>query len=123
MVKYLAKFQNFKIRFCVEPPEYSSIPDIPKKDWKYAPYCIRSKDLPLDAPKPKIKPIDLTHYFDCNLIHDVLTGKAVTGTINFWNKTTLEWFSNKQSTSETTTYGSKFILCWTCFEKIIDHHN
>ena len=123
MVGNLAKFRDFKIRFRVDPPDYSSVPDIPKQDWKYTPYGIQSEDLPLDEPEPKGKPIVLTHYFDANLIHDVLSGKAVTVTIHFWNKTPMDWFSKKQSTSETATYGSKFLLCRTCFKQAIDHQN
>ena len=123
MIGYLAKFRDFKIRFCMDPPDYSSVPDIPERDWKYTPYSIRSEDLPLDAPKPKGKPITLTHYFDANLMHDVLLGKDFTGTIHFWNKTPMDWFSKKQSTSETATYGSKFLSCITCFEQAVHHQN
>ena len=90
MVGYLIKFQDFKIRFSVDSLYYSSISDIPKQDWKYTPYGIQSNDLPLDAPKPKGKPIVLTHYFDANLMHDILSGKAVTGTIHFWNKNIMD---------------------------------
>ena len=73
MIGYLAKFQDFKIRFHVDPPDYSSVPDIPKQYWKYTPYGIRLEDLPLDAPKPKGKLISLTYYFDANLMYDVLS--------------------------------------------------
>ena len=107
----------------MDPPDYSSIPDIPELDWKYTPYGICSEDLPLDAPKPKGKTSTLTHYFDANLMNDVLSGKAVTGTIHFWNKTPMDWFSKKQSTSETATYGSKFLAFRTCFKQAIDHQN
>ena len=33
------------------------------------------------------------------------------------------WYSKKQATSETATYGSEFIACRTCCEQIIDLHN
>ena len=107
----------------MNPPDYSSVPDIPEQDWKYTPYSICSEDLPLDTPQPKGKPITLTHYFDANLMHDVLSEKAVLGTIHFWNKIPMDQFSKKQSTSETATYGSKFLTCRTCFEQTIDHQN
>jgi hypothetical protein len=77
----------------------------------------------LDAPPPLGKQIVLTHYFDANLMHDVLSGKAVTGILHFYNKTPIDWYSKKQSTTETATYGSEFVLCRTCFEQIIDHRN
>ena len=96
MIGYLAKFQDFKIRFRVDPQYYFSVPYISKQDFKYTPYRICSEDLRLNAPKPKGKPITLTQYFNANIVHDVLSGKAVTGTIQFRNKTPMDWFSKKQ---------------------------
>ena len=64
--------------------------------------------------------IVLTHYFDANLMHNVLDGKAVTGCLHFANKTPIMWYSKKQSTSETATYGAEFSAARTCFEQIID---
>jgi hypothetical protein len=54
-------------------------------------------------------------------MHDVLSGKAVTGVVHFYNKTPVNWYCKKQSTMETATYGSKFLACRTCFEQIINH--
>lgn len=48
---------------------------------------------------------------------------AVTGLINFYDKTPDNWFCKKQVTSETVTYRSKFISCCTCFEQVIDYQN
>jgi hypothetical protein len=55
-------------------------------------------------------------------MHDVLSGKAVTGVVHFYNKTPVAWYCKKQSTTESATYGSEFLACRTCFEQIIDHH-
>jgi hypothetical protein len=54
-------------------------------------------------------------------MHDVLSGKAVTGVVHFYNKTLVDCYCKKQSTTETATYGSEFLACRTCFEQIIDH--
>jgi hypothetical protein len=43
---------------------------------------------------------------------DVTTGKLVTGILHLINKTPLDWYSKKQATVETATYGSEFIA--TC---------
>ena len=53
-------------------------------------------------------------------MHGVLSGKAVTGCLHFANKTPIMWYSKKQSTSETATYGAKCIAGRTCIEQIID---
>ena len=39
------------------------------------------------------------------------------------NATPIEWFSKKQATSETATYGSEFVAARTCVEQIIDLRN
>jgi len=120
---YLCKFRHFMIRFRTDEPDRSPVPDIPNYTWKHSAYGLPSEDIPEDAPSPLGKRVLLTHYFDANLMHDVLSGKAVTGILHFYNKTPIDWYSKKQSTTETATYGSEFLSCRTCFEQIIDHRN
>ena len=53
-------------------------------------------------------------------MHDVLSGKAVTGCIHFANKTPLVSFSKKQATSEIAPYESKFIAGRADIEQAVD---
>ena len=69
------------------------------------------------------KRVILTHYFDANLIHDILSGKAVTGCVHMANKIPMMWYSRKQATSETATYCSEFVSGRTCVEQVIDLEN
>ena len=39
------------------------------------------------------------------------------------NKTPLDWYSKKQATVETATYGSEFVAARICVEQIIDLRN
>jgi hypothetical protein len=39
------------------------------------------------------------------------------------NKTPIEWYTKKQATVETTTYGSEFVAARVCVEQIIDLGN
>jgi hypothetical protein len=50
---------------------------------------------------------------------NVTTGKSVTGILHLINKTPLDWYSKKQATVETATYGSEFIAARICVEQII----
>jgi hypothetical protein len=120
IIGYLCKFRHFMLRFCVDEPDYSNI-KAPEYDLIHSVYGDPKEDLPPDASKPLGKRIILTHHFDANLMHDVLSGKAVTGVLHFYNKTPVDWYCKKQSTSETATYGSEFLACQTCFEQIMDH--
>ena len=78
------------------------------------------EELPHDDPIALGNPVIMTHYVDANFYHDILTGRSVTGVLHFLDKTPIDWFSKKQATSETATYGSKFVVARTCVEKNID---
>jgi hypothetical protein len=61
-----------------------------------------------------------SHYVDANLMHDMVSGKSVTGCIHFINQTPIDSYSKKQATVETATYGSEFVAARTCTEQIIE---
>jgi hypothetical protein len=56
-------------------------------------------------------------------MHDVTTGRYVTGILHLSNKTPIEWYSKKQAKVETVIYRSEFFAARICVEKIIDVHN
>ena len=119
--EYACNFKHFKLRYRTEEPDFSSFDNKDAKDWSHTPYGQQHEELPKDAPEPLGKRVTLSHYFDANLMHDVLSGKSVTGCIHFWNKTSMDWYSKKQKTPETATYGSEYCSGKTCFEQIVDH--
>jgi hypothetical protein len=53
-------------------------------------------------------------------MHDVTTGKWVSVILHLINKTPLDWYSKKQATVETVTYGSEFFVARICVEQIKD---
>ena len=72
----------------------------------------------MDAPTPKGKVVRTTTYKDANLYHDQATGRAVTGVLHFLNQTPVEWYSKKQPTVETATYGSEFTAAKIAIQQI-----
>ena len=76
--------------------------------------------IPHDAPPALGNWVTTTHFVDANLMHCMISGKSVTGVLHLLNKTPIDWFSKKQSTVETATYGSEFVAARTCVEQIID---
>ena len=76
--------------------------------------------LPHDAPKSLGRHVVFTHYIDANLFHNMLTGQSVTGILHFMNQTPIDWYSKKQATAETATYGSEFVAGRKCVEQLID---
>ena len=47
-------------------------------------------DIAKNLPEPLGKRNVLTHYFDASLMHDILSGKAVTGVCTSYNKTPVD---------------------------------
>jgi hypothetical protein len=116
---YLYKMKNAAIRIRVDEPDYSDVPDF-QYDWAQSVYGNVKEYKPTDAPKPLGKYVMLTHYVDANLMHDLTTGRSVTGILHLLNKTPIDWYSKKQATVETATYGSEYVAARTCVEQIVD---
>ena len=117
---YLSKMKHATIHFRTHLPDYSDIPQM-EQDW-YSVYGEVTEMLPQDAPTPLGKNVILTHYVNANLYHDVLTGRSVTSILHMLNATPIDWYSKKQATVETATYGSEFVAARTCVEQVIDLH-
>jgi hypothetical protein len=96
------------IRVRTNEPDYSDLPKM-EHDWSRLVYGAIQELIPQDAPDPLGKMVTLTHYVDANLMHDTISGRSVTGILHMINKTPLDWYSKKQATVETATYGSEFL--------------
>ena len=116
---YLGKLRDSAIRIRTEEPDYSALPE-KTYDWATSVYAGAEEEFPKDAPEPLGKPVVLTTYFDANLYHNLVTGVSVTGVLEYANKTPMDWFSKKQNTVETSTYGSEFVAGRTATERSID---
>jgi hypothetical protein len=64
---------------------------IPSFDLEKSVYGDLSKTIPTDMPKLLGKHVTLMHYFDADLYHDMMTGRPVTGILNLFNITPIEW--------------------------------
>ena len=114
---YLARYANGCIRVRMEKPDYSALPDY-DQSWLRSVYGEVKESLPDKCPIPRGKSVCTTTYKDANLYHDMATGRAVTGILHFINKTPIDWYSKKQSTVETATYGSEFTSAKTAIQQI-----
>ena len=141
--------KDYAIRFRTDQPDYSFLPD-QDFDWTYSVYGNVQEILPDDMPDPlgeavittttmtysvygyvqEILPDDMpdpldeaaitTTTMDANLNHCLATGKSLSGCLHFVNKTPVDWYSKKQATAETATYGSEFVAAKTATEQIMD---
>ena len=108
-----------RIRFRTEQPDYSFLPD-QDFDWTYSVYGDVHEILPDDMPDPLGEAVTTATTMDANLNHCLATGKSLTGCLHFVNKTPVDWYSKKQATVETATYGSEFVATKTATEQIMD---
>jgi hypothetical protein len=116
---YLSKIRHAVIRIRTEEPDYSGLPE-QEFEWAYSVYGNVQEVELTDAPGALGKYVTLTHYVDANLFHDLITGRSVTGILHLVNKTPIDWYSTKQATVETATYGSEFVAARTCVEQVMD---
>jgi hypothetical protein len=116
---YLRNMKEARIRVLTNEPDYSDYQD-PEYDWSSSVYGDVKEIIPMDIPEPKGKYVTLSHYFDANLYHDMVTGRSVTAILHFLNQTPMDWYSKKQATVETATFGSEFITARTTIDQIVD---
>jgi hypothetical protein len=72
-------------------------------------YPDASEELPPDMPPPKDKHMSTICYVDADHAHDTLTRRSVTGILLFLNGIPVKWFSKRQKTVETSSYGSELV--------------
>ena len=116
---YLASHDKGAIRVRTDKPDYSELPDT-TYDWMHTVYGNVRENIPIDIPEPAGNNIILTTYVDANLYHDYITGRSVTGIIHIVNQTPIDWYSKRQATVETATYGSEFVAARIATDQIID---
>ena len=71
-------------------------------------------------PEPLGKAVVTTTTMDANLNHCLGTCKCLTGCLHLVNETPVHWYSKKQVTVETATYGSELVAAKTATEQIMD---
>jgi hypothetical protein len=108
-----------QIRVLTGEPDYSE-QECEEYNWAKTVYGDIREQLPEGIPDPLGNYIMLSHYFDANLYHDMVMGWSVMGILHFMNKMPIDWYSKKQATVETATYGSKFIAACTCIDQVLD---
>ena len=113
---YAIRTKDYAIRFRTEQPDYSFLPD-QDFDWTYSVYGDVHEILPDDMPEPGVT---TTTAMDANLNHCLATTKSSTGCLHFVNKTPVDWYSKKQATVETATYGSEVVAAKTATKQIMD---
>ena len=115
---YMRNYKKTAIKFNTEIPDYSQY-KIENPEWGHVYHPCR-EEIPEDIPKAYGEPVRLTTFVDANLLHDKVTGRSASGMIHLVNKTPIDWFSKRQNTVETATYGSEFVAARIAVDQIVD---
>jgi hypothetical protein len=74
--------------------------------------------MPDNAPPPCGKPVVIWVYIDSDHAGDKLTRRSRPGYIIYLNGAPIDWFSKKQNTIESSSFGSEFVALKTVMEKL-----
>jgi hypothetical protein len=116
---YIWEMKDGAIRIRVGFPDYSYLSHS-IYDWEKTVYGNVCEIIPNDIPEPMESEVILTTFVDANLYHDMVTGRALTGILHLINQMPFDWFCKRQSTVETSTFGSKLVAARIAIEQIID---
>jgi hypothetical protein len=114
MFSYLKCHDRSKIVF---DDSYVDINDEEEFDWKVF-YPNAVEDVPLNMPKPQGKPIQMTVFIEADHAGDVVTRRSRTGVLVYLNRAPILWYSKKQNSVETSTFGLEYIALKTGIEII-----
>ena len=116
---YVIRTRDYAIRFRTDQPDTPSY--LIKILTGHTLYMVMSmKSFLITMPEPLGKAVATTTTMDANLNHCLATGKSLTGCLHFVNKTHVHWYSKKQATVVTATYGLQFVAAKTAAEQIMD---
>jgi hypothetical protein len=108
MVGYFAMMRFTQLRVLTGEPDYSELENN-EYNWAKSMYGDTKEQLPEGISDPLGNYTMLSHYYNANLYHNVVTGQTVTGILHCMNKIPIDCYSKKQATLQTATYGSKVI--------------
>ena len=87
-------------------------------DWKEF-YGDVEEELPVKMPKPRGNPVTISAFVDANHAGNVVTRRSHTGIIIYVCNAPIIWFSKRQNTVESATFGSEFVALRICKELVV----
>ena len=114
---FLKRNPNMSVVFHPSMPKIKESRFADQADWTDF-YGDDKEELPADMPKPLGKAIHITVYVDADHAGNLQTRRSHTGYLIFCNNAPIIWYSKRQNTVESSTFGSESIAMRTCVEAI-----
>ena len=89
-----------------------------KADWMDF-YGDVEEELPPNMPTPRGKAVTISAFVDANHAGNVVTRRSHSGILIFVQNAPIIWFSKRQNTVESATFGSEFVAMRICKELIV----
>lgn len=104
---YLKNHENSTLVFDSSEPDFDPNVFVPDQDWHG--FYLDAKDVcPPNMPPPKGKSVTISCFVDANHAGNLITRRSQTGFIIFVNKSPIIWYSKRQNTVESSSFGSEF---------------
>ena len=115
---YLKCHHNAELVFDPSDPNID-MNDFEEQDWSATVYATASKEeLPPNMPEPRGQSMRMTCYVDSDHAGDTVTRRSRTGFIVFLQSAPIYWLSKKQTSIETSSFGSEFVAMKQCTEYV-----
>jgi hypothetical protein len=82
-------------------------------------YGDMKEEIPMDFPVQLGNAICITAYVDADHAGNVVSRRSQTGFIVFANSAPIVWYSKKQNTIESSTFGAEFVALRVCTETLV----
>ena len=90
----------------------------PEQDWSATPYSGSKEELPPNMCEPRGIGMTMRAFVDSDHATDTTNRRSRTGFIIFLNSAPIYWYSKKQTSVETSSFGAEFIAMKQCCEYI-----
>ena len=114
MFSYLSSHDRSKVVF---DPTYVQHERQQRPDWSDF-YRDAQPMVPPDCPKPLGKVVQITCFVDADMAGDHVTRRSRTGVLIYLNRSLTIWYSKKQGSIETSTFGAEFSALKTAVELV-----
>jgi len=116
---YLKFHKKGRIVIDTTIPTMEKFPPATKFNWTEL-YPEAKEEFPPDTPPIYGLEIKTHLYFDADHASDMETRRSVTGILFFVNNTPIKWYSKRQNTVESSTYGSELVAARMAVEMAIE---
>ena len=114
---YLKKYHNMELVFDPSNPTINE-QDFEKKDWTSSEFghVKGREELPPNMPKPRGMGYTIVAKVDVDHASDTVTRRSRTGILVYLNCSLVHWWSKKQTSIESSSFGAEFIAMKQCCE-------